>query len=55
MTRRSPYPWRQATPYRPTWRDHARDAAEIIAGVVVLGSLLFGIPFLIWLVAGAPR
>lgn len=45
----------QATPYRPTWRDDARDAVEILAGVVVLGTLIFGLPLLIWLVAGGVR
>ena len=38
---------------RDTWRDHARDAAEIVGGVVIFGALFLGIPFLLWLVGSA--
>jgi len=45
----------QATPYRLTWLqmalDGAKDAAEVVIGVVVFLGLFLGIPFLIWLVA----
>ena len=43
--------WRQVEPYRHTLSDHLRDAGEIVAGLVVFSALLFGIPFLLWLVA----
>jgi hypothetical protein len=42
------YPPRQ--PIEPV-RFNRRDFIEIVVGVPVLGTLLFGIPFLLWLVA----
>ena len=42
----------QATPYHATWVDHAKDTAEIVLGMVVLLSLFFGVPLLLWLIAG---
>jgi len=45
----------QAEPYHVTWQqlalDAAKDAAEVILGVVVFLALFLGIPFLLWLVA----
>lgn len=32
-----------------------RDLIEIVVGVPILGALMFGIPFLIWLIEGANR
>ena len=31
----------QAAPVRDTWRDHLRDAGEIVAGVLLMGLWLF--------------
>ena len=45
--------WRQAEPYQHSRADHLRDVRDILAGVAVLGSLLLGLPFLLFL-AGAP-
>jgi hypothetical protein len=42
------YPPRQ--PIEPVTFDR-RDLIEIVVGVPVLGTLLFGIPFLLWLAA----
>lgn len=43
----------QAEPYHVTWQqmavDAAKDAGEVILGVVVLLALMFGIPFLLWI------
>lgn len=41
----------QAVPFRVTASDHLKDAAEVVLGVVVLLTLFFGLPLLIWLVA----
>ena len=47
-------PWRQAEPYRHTWRDHARDAAQIVVGLVIGIPLLYA--FFIALIAiASPR
>jgi hypothetical protein len=43
--------WRQATPYRHTWTDHAKDVGEILIGLVILLILFMGLPFLLWLSA----
>lgn len=31
----------QAAPVRDSWRDHLRDAGEIVAGVLLMGLWLF--------------
>jgi hypothetical protein len=38
---------------RDTWHDHARDAAEIVAGVLILGALFVGILLVLFLAGGA--
>ena len=45
----------QATPFRVTASDHAKDAAEVVLGVVILLILLIGLPLDLWLIAGGIR
>ena len=35
-------PWMQASPYRVTWREHANDVLQILAGIAVLLLLAAG-------------
>lgn len=42
-------PWRQAEPYQV---NHWRTVIEILVSVPLMAVLLFGIPFLLWLIAG---
>jgi len=51
---RHPSPWRQAEPFRMSWRDNARTVLEIVAGVVVLGGIAFAFFLWAWIIASLP-
>ena len=43
--------WRQAEPWRPTWRDNVRTVFEIVAGVTVLGGIALAFFLWSWIIA----
>lgn len=40
-------PWRQARPYRPSWRDHARDVLSILGQatflLAIFAAIIYGL------------
>ena len=53
MTRKHVPVWRQAEPFRMTWRDNVRTVVEILAGVVVLGMIALAFFLWAWIIAAS--